>query len=279
VFGLSPAGALKGFLNFRSGFTFAMLEGWKDFLQMSDQQKVAALRDPATRARLKAGAESPNNPVQGFRGIENYIIEDVRSEKNARWKQRTIGEYAAEQGQAPFEALMSLAAEEELGLVFAAPEFGADDQSWSVRKEVWDGGHVLIGASDAGAHLDMINTFAITTQLLGEAVRRRGAYTLEEGVWRMTGELADAFGLRDRGRIEQGAIADLVVFDPDTVDCGPIAMRSDLPGEESRLYADAVGIQHVIVGGVPVAQDNQPTGRVGGRMLRSGRDTYTVPMN
>src|SRR5579862_1606684 len=71
-------------------------------------------------------------------------------------------------------------------------------------------------------------------------------------------------------------IADLVIFDPDTVDCGKIEMRPDLPGNETRLYARSVGIHHVIVNGVPVARDNEPTGHLSGKVLRSGRDTVTV---
>jgi N-acyl-D-aspartate/D-glutamate deacylase len=156
---------------------------------------------------------------------------------------------------------------------------GADEASWKMREDVWNDPHMLIGASDAGAHLDMFNTFALTTQLLGTGVRERGVYSLERGVQRITGELADAFGLKDRGRIALGAAADLVVFDPDTIDCGPIAMRGDLPGGEMRLYGDAVGIHHVIANGVPVAEGNSPTGRLGGRVLRSGRDTATVGLN
>jgi N-acyl-D-aspartate/D-glutamate deacylase len=74
-------------------------------------------------------------------------------------------------------------------------------------------------------------------------------------------------------------MADLVVFEPETIAPGPISMRDDLPGGEPRLYADAVGVRHVIVNGVPVAENNRPTGRKGGRVLRSGRDTYTVTLN
>ena len=148
-----------------------------------------------------------------------------------------------------------------------------------MRREIWNDPNVLMGASDAGAHLDMFNTFALTTQLLGEGVRDRGIWPLEEGVRQITSVLADAFGLKGRGRIEQGAAADLVVFDPDTIGCGPIAMRDDLPGGESRLYGDSVGIHHVIVNGVPVAEGNSATGRKGGRILRSGRDTYTVALD
>jgi N-acyl-D-aspartate/D-glutamate deacylase len=279
VFGLVPTAPVKGFLNFRSGFTFAMLDGWLPFLRLSDAEKIVAMQDPEVRARLKAGAENPNNPIQAFRDLDDYTIEGVHSAQNAHCVGRKVGAIAAERGTSSFDTLFDLAVEEELALTFSGPAMGDDPASWQMREEVWNDPHMLLGASDAGAHLDMFNTFALTTQLLGEGVRERGIYSLEQGVHRITGELADAFGLKDRGRIALGAAADLVVFDPETIDCGPIAMRADLPGGEARLYGDSIGVHHVIVGGVPVAKGNAPTGRLGGRVLRSGRDTATVGLD
>jgi N-acyl-D-aspartate/D-glutamate deacylase len=279
VWGLAQVAPVKAFLNFHSGFTFAMLEGWKPFLQLDPVRRIAAMADPAYRARLRTGAESPNNPAKVLAGLEHYRIEDVRSAKNARWRQRPLAEYAAHIGRDPFDALFDLAVEEELHMTFSGPPMGADDASWDLRRQVWDDEHTLLGGSDAGAHLDMFNTFALTTQLLGEAVRERGVYSLERGVQRITSEQADAFGIKERGRIVEGACADLVVFDPDTIDCGAISIRDDLPGGESRLCGDSIGIHHVIVNGVPVAAGNEPTGRLGGRMLRSGRDTVTVTLD
>ena len=276
VFGLCPTAPVKAFLNFRSGFTFAMLDGWMPFLRLSDADKITAMRDPDTRARLKAGAENPDNPVQTMRDLEGYLVEGVQSAQNAHCVGRKLGEIAAERGRSAFDTLFDLAVEEELELTFSAPAMGADEASWQLREAVWNDPHMLLGASDAGAHVDMFNTFALTTQLLGEGVRGRGIYSLEHGVHRITGELADAFGLKDRGRIALGAVADLVVFDPETIGCGPIATRRDLPGGEARLYGDAIGVHHVVVGGVPVAEGNAPTGRLGGKVLRSGRDTETV---
>ena len=147
-----------------------------------------------------------------------------------------------------------------------------------MRGRVWESEYSLVGGSDAGAHLDLLSTFALSTQFLGEAVRTRGLLSLEQGVHRITGALADAFGLKDRGRLEPGAAADIVAFDPDTIGCGPIIMRSDLPSDETRLYAESIGIEHVIVNGVPVARGNTSTGRMGGKVLRSGVDTYTVSL-
>ena len=279
VFGLCPTAPVKGFLNFRSGFTFAMLDGWMPFLRLPDADKIVAMQDPAMRARLKAGAENPDNPIQAFRDLDDYMIESVQSAKNADCQGRRVGEIAATRGTTSFDTLFDLAVEEELELTFSGPAMGADDASWQLREAVWNDPHMLLGASDAGAHVDMFNTFALTTQLLGEGVRARGIYSLEVAVHRITGELADAFGLKDRGRIAVGGAADLVVFDPDTIACGPIATRRDLPCGEARLYGDAIGVHHVVVGGVPVAEGNAPTGRLGGKVLRSGRDTVTVGLS
>jgi len=92
----------------------------------------------------------------------------------------------------------------------------------------------------------------------------------------MTSVPADLFGLRHRGRIAPGFVADLVVLDPATVDAGPIQLVADLPGGTSRLVADSVGVRHVFVSGVETVRHGAATGALPGHVLRSGRDTDTV---
>lgn len=277
VYGLVPAVPIKNVINLRTGIQIDLLEGWSDFLHLPDEEKLVALADPEVRARLRAGAASgPKVSLPADFGVVR--IEYVRSAKNARWIGSTLREYADHQGKEIFDALFDLAIEEQLWLSFSPPGLGEDEESWAMRPDVWRDEHCLLGGSDAGAHLDTINTFALSTQLLGEGVRTRGLMPLEEAVRRITSLPCQAFGLTGRGLIENGAAADLVIFDPSTIDCGPMSMRTDLPGGEARLYADAVGVHHVIVNGVPVAANNKPTGRVGGKVLRSGSDTHTVPL-
>ena len=76
------------------------------------------------------------------------------------------------------------------------------------------------------------------------------------------------YGLTERGRIEPGWHADLVLFDPATVDHGPERTRYDLPAGAPRLVADARGISSVLVGGVEVCRDGVATGARPGRLVR-----------
>jgi N-acyl-D-aspartate/D-glutamate deacylase len=115
-----------------------------------------------------------------------------------------------------------------------------------------------------------------TTSLLGHGVREHQVVSLEEAVRLITDVPARLYGLKERGRIMPGWHADLVMFDPATVDHGPERTCYDLPSGAPRLVADAYGISSVIVGGVEVCRDGAATGAMPGTILRSGRDTETV---
>jgi N-acyl-D-aspartate/D-glutamate deacylase len=92
----------------------------------------------------------------------------------------------------------------------------------------------------------------------------------------MTDVPARLFGLRERGRLEAGWHADVVVFDPETIDAGPAKRVYDLPGGGLRLTATADGIRRVFVNGVETIVDGVATGALPGTVLRSGRDTESV---
>jgi len=87
---------------------------------------------------------------------------------------------------------------------------------------------------------------------------------------------AELFGLRDRGTVEVGKRADLVVIDPETVGSENARMVADLPGGCERLTAGSFGVERVLVNGTAVIVDGQATGATPGTLLRSGLDTYTV---
>jgi N-acyl-D-aspartate/D-glutamate deacylase len=115
-----------------------------------------------------------------------------------------------------------------------------------------------------------------STSMLGDGVRDRQLLSWEEAIHQLTDVPARLYGLRGRGRLEEGWWADIVVFDPERIGHGPERTRADLPGGASRLYAEGIGIEHVLVNGVEIARAGTFTGAVPGAVLRSGADTDTV---
>jgi N-acyl-D-aspartate/D-glutamate deacylase len=280
VYGLTPSIPPKVVLNFVTGFVLDFIPGWSEVILLPRDEKLRALADPQVRSRLREGvAKTAGMPVEHmFADFGALTIETIGDRTKRQWIGRTLGEYAATLAADPLETLFDLAVENELDFSFSPPSGGDDTESWKLRAETWRDDCVLIGASDAGAHLDMINTFAFSTQLLAEGVRKHKLLPLEEAVHRITHLLAQRFGIKDRGLLAPGMAADVVVFDPDTVDCGPCEMRNDLPENGLRLTADAIGVHHVVVNGTPVIVDGSFTGDKGGRVLRSGIDTETIAL-
>ena len=133
----------------------------------------------------------------------------------------------------------------------------------------------VLGLSDAGAHASQLCDACAPTHLLAHWVRETGVLSLEEGVRRLTSATADHFGLRDRGRLGAGLPADVVVFEPDTVGCGPLRRVRDFPAGADRLVSDATGIRAVIVEGTPIREGGRDVvdaeGPLPGRVLRGGK--------
>jgi N-acyl-D-aspartate/D-glutamate deacylase len=103
--------------------------------------------------------------------------------------------------------------------------------------------------------------------------------SLEDAVYQMTDRAARYMGLIDRGLLKHGYHADIVVFDDARVACKPTYPRYDVPGNQYRLYAEAEGIDHVIVNGIEIVRKGEHTGKLPGKVLRSGTDTRTVALD
>jgi N-acyl-D-aspartate/D-glutamate deacylase len=264
-------------INLVTGFVFDAFAGWAEVIGLPIPERMERLRDPEVRAALDRGAKSKESGIlRSFAKWEEIQVDEVFTAANEKYKGRRIGEIAAELGVEPFDAMLDLALSEDLRTSFMPEPIGDDEATWKQRAELWHDDRTLLGASDAGAHLDMLDAFALTTHLLSDGVRKFGLISLEEAVHQITEKPARLFGLRERGRIEEGYRADIVVFDPDTIASGPVYTRTDLPAGAGRLYADAIGVDHVFVGGTPIVTNGEYTGALPGNVLRSGRDTDTV---
>jgi N-acyl-D-aspartate/D-glutamate deacylase len=207
-----------------------------------------------------------------------YLIGDTYSSANEGLKGRVVADVAERANRGTFDTLLDIVINDELRTVLWPLPSDSDLKSWQMRAEAWEHPLVLIGGSDAGAHLDRMCGAPYTTAFLGDSLRGRQLVSLERCVQLMTQAPAQLFGLRDRGELREGAHADVVVFDPATVDSGEVKLVDDLPGGTSRLFADAIGVEQVLVNGTTIVAGGTPTDARPGTVLRSGRDTYTVPI-
>ncbi len=248
-----------------------LLPGWRDVLSLEVPERIAQLKDPAVRARMLE--QSQGAMLARMADFSTYMIGDVFSAGNEQYRNRIVGEIAAEQGKDPFTTIVDIAAADDLQTVLWPLPTTDTDADWKVRQELWEHPDVLLGGSDAGAHLDRMLGSSYPTRFLADSLRGRRLVTLQRAVQLMTDQPARLFGLTDRGRVVAGYKADLVLFDPDTVDSGPTRTAFDLPGESKRLLADPVGVTSVFVNGAEVFADGAPTGNTPGVILRSGRNT------
>ena len=276
VVALTVPDVMRTHLTFKAGFVLDALPGWNKTMALPSDKKMRALADPAERKRLQEAAASKEaGMLRGLATWENMTIVETFAPENAALVGRRVGDIATERGQEPFAALLDVVLADELRTVLLPPLAGNDDASWLLRRDIWRDGRAVVGASDAGAHLDMLSTFTYSTSML-RACRERALMGLEEAVHLLTDRQARLYGLRDRGRIAEGWFADLVIFDEARVAPEPVVWRNDLPAGAGRLYAGAEGIEHVLVNGTEIVRKSELTGERPGSLLRSGRDTDTV---
>ncbi|MFC0600413.1 N-acyl-D-amino-acid deacylase family protein [Streptomyces palmae] len=254
-----------------------LIPGWGEVLALPVPERITRLRDPGVRAEMLRRAASPEAGV--FRRLahfDRYVIGDTYAAANAGLTGRVVADIAAERGQDPFACLVEICAADELRTVLWPMPRDNDPGSWELRRRTWEHPDVLLGGSDAGAHLDRMCGAPYTTRFLGDCLRGRRLTTLERAVRMLSDDPARLFGLRGRGRIAEGYRADLVLFDPERIDAGPATLVHDLPGDGPRLDSRPVGVVSVRVNGVQTLREDRPTGALPGQVLRSGRDTETV---
>lgn len=251
-------------VSMRSPFSFAAFPSWKRvFEDQSKAAQAAVYRDPAFRARFRAELARP----AGFGNWERITVLEVRSPALKHLEGRTVAELAAAQGKDGVDALLDLTLADDLENTFTMASFNTRADRMA---EILNDPAMLLGLGDGGAHLDMLCDAGYPTYVLGTWVRERGVLGLEHAVRRMTSDPADFFGIADRGRLQPGLAADIVVFDAATVgSAGRPERLYDLPGGAKRMVMRSRGIGCTIVNGVVIWENSALTGAGAGQVLRS----------
>ena len=229
------------------------LDSWKPALGLRGAAFKATIADPAFRAAMRAEIAAPT-VFRLFNGEWDQVqVVEVANPAHAHFEQRTIADLAREAGADPLDFMFDLALSENLDTVFTATLLNSDQDA--VARMLAHPAS-LVSLSDAGAHLTFFNDAAFGLHLMGHWARDLGALSMQEAVWRLTGQPAQVFGLTNRGRLLPGYAADLLLFDPATVGRGPKHRVGDLPGGAARLHTDAIGVHGVWVNGVKVVDAN-----------------------
>jgi N-acyl-D-amino-acid deacylase len=257
---------IQQYYTLRDPFIFAALDSWKGVFNRSAEEQKALFRSAefrqAFKAELRLGASKAV-----FRGRWDRV-HVVRAEKaeNQLFLNMSIADLAATLRKDPEDALLDLGLDEDLALGITLSVINVNKE---IVHKLLQLPNTLIGLSDAGAHVAQHCDAGLSSYLLSEWVRERGALTIEEGVRRLTSEPAEFLGLHSRGRIKAGFEADLVLFDADRIRPLPPEWVNDLPGKQPRLIERAEGIEYTIVGGQVLFAGDNYQGGMPGKVLRS----------
>ena len=254
-------------LTMKTAQVFDDLPTWKTILFLPLEERIKAIKDPETRKKMRYEAVEEKKSSRFSRRWDLvYLINAVKPE-NKHLEKKSVAEIAKIRGQDVIDAFLDLSLEEGLDTEFQTSSTNGDEQAVA---EIIRSPYVLVGQSDAGAHLIYDAGFGYATRLLGYWVREKQIMTLEEAVRKLTFMVASIFGLHDRGLLRRGMAADIVVFDPTTIrECDP-EMVSDLPGGEKRLIQRATGIEMTIVNGEVLVARGEHTGALPGTVLSNG---------
>jgi N-acyl-D-aspartate/D-glutamate deacylase len=226
--------------------------------------------DPADALALYADEEFRTAVVERTSSPQWQAMFERMSVSDSREHPELIGvsitDIARDRGVAPMLVLLDIAIESELAATFTFLSTNADD---TALEQLLHHPQSRMGMTDGGAHIAQICDSRYPTVMLRKWVRELGSMTLERAVQKLTSETADVFGFSDRGRLVPGAAGDVVVFDPDTVDAGPLRRVFDLPAGASRLVSYGIGVEWVVVNGVPLLRD--------GERLVSAADRAALP--
>lgn len=238
---------------------------WKAAMFNTVPVRKQMFADADVRKKLRAEAIEDQSPSVFPKRWDVIFVDHVKLAKNKSFERKTVQDIAAAQGKDGLDCFLDISLEEDLETRFVHTNTQGDPRAVC---EILKHPAVMIGQSDAGAHMGYDARFGYSTAFLGCWVRDYGIMSLEEAVSKLTFRVASIFGLNDRGLLRPGLAADIAVFDAATVNTLEPEYVQDLPGNETRMIQKAAGVPFTVVNGEIVIENGAPTGAFPGKVLR-----------
>jgi N-acyl-D-aspartate/D-glutamate deacylase len=253
--------------NLKDGERLKELPEWKRLMSLTLDSRKEELGKESTRQKLAGEMASAGPATDLASRWYSVSVNQVKRAEHGDFQGKNIDELARLKGKAPMDAFLDLALAEGLETVFEETNTQGDE---SAVREIFQSPYVMLGQSDAGAHVASGNPgFGFGTILLGYWVRERKIMTLEDAIRKLSFMPASIFGLCDRGLLRPGMAADVFVFDPARIDLEKPRQVNDLPQGAPRYVQGARGIHYSIVNGSVLMRDGSHTGAYPGQVLRS----------
>ena len=245
----SPVSHLAMEFTLANAYPMQSLEVWEPLKAAGKEKLAAAFRQPEFREAMRDQLTKPAPGKLFYGDWANVDIVQIHKDSNRDLEGITIAEAAQRCNKDPVDTFFDLALDENLDTMFSAKLLNVNEPEVEklLRHEAG-----IISLSDAGAHLSYLCDAGYGLNLYGHWVRERNTFSLEEAIRQLTSIPANLYGIQNRGRIEVGAYADLMLFDPDTVGISRLNRVNDLPGGESRLIRQGYGVHGVWVNGTQV---------------------------
>ncbi len=268
VYPQSATQQLQVFFALADTFLFDEMPAFRDTLTLPATERAQRLVQPSVRDDMRAQWSDTTGRHIVF-GWENIKV--ARADAHPDWVGLRVPELRSLLGAGDeLDAFLDASLSEDLTAVFTlAGSGGSGARSANpATAEIVAHPLTLPGSSDAGAHLSSYCGVDYTTRLLTEYVP--DALPLESAVARLSAIPATLYGLRDRGVVRPGAIADLVIWDPARLAAGATRWVEDFPAGGGRFVVDAEGYLALVVNGEVVRRDGVDSGARPGRVLRPG---------
>ena len=271
MFGQGTTRSINAIFSLKSYLPFDVLPAWRPIRALPLAEQKKRLADPGVRRELVAAEEKMKPRDNVFQGGGAATTDPRKPDysnlfamKGVDWDDPTVEQLAMARGQHPVEVMIDLSLANE-NQVYVQPlvNESPDDVLGILKHD-----RTLATFSDSGAHVCQEMGSSLQTHLLSYWVRKRGAFTLEQAVKKITHDNAKAWELDDRGLVREGYRADLVLFEENGIRPSLPTVEKDLPGGARRLVQKAEGIRATLVNGAVAFENGEATGAYFGHVLK-----------